>query len=136
LGPAALAKAKEEAADIQKVIDADAKAGKGKPFTLEPWDWTFYQGRGRAAKFGFEDSEVKPYFELDRVLHDGVFFAANQLYGITFKERKDLPVYQPDVRVFEVSDADGKALGLILLDYFKRDSKQGGAWMDTFVDQS
>jgi peptidyl-dipeptidase Dcp len=70
------------------------------------------------------------------VLHDGVFYAANQLYGITFTERKDLPTYQPDVKVFEVKDADGTSLGLILLDYYKRDNKQGGAWMDTFVDQS
>jgi len=136
LGPAAVAKAKEEAAEIQHRIDADAQAAHTKPFTLEPWDWTFYQGRVRAAKFGFGDSEVKPYFELDRVLRDGVFFAANKLYGITFSERKDLPVYHPDVRVFEVHEADGKPLGLILLDYFKRDTKQGGAWMDTFVDQS
>jgi peptidyl-dipeptidase Dcp len=132
----ALARARQEAADIQKQIDADAKAAHTRSFALEPWDWAHYADEVRAARFGFDDGQVKPYFELDRVLHDGVFFAATQLYGITFAERKDLPVYHPDVRVFEVKDADGQPLGLILLDYFKRDNKQGGAWMDTFVDQS
>ncbi len=136
LAPAALAKAKAEAADIQKLIDQQAKASHTKAFELEPWDWAFYEGQVRKAKFEFDDSQVKPYFELNRVLQDGVFFAANKLYGITFKERKDLPVYQPDVRVFEVHDADGSPLALLLLDYFKRDNKQGGAWMDNFVDQS
>jgi peptidyl-dipeptidase Dcp len=136
LAPAALAKAREEAADIQRQIDADAKASHGKRFTLEPWDWAFYAQKVRAAKFGFDDSQVKPYFELERVLHDGVFFAANRLYGITFTERTDLPGYHPDVRLFEVRDASGKTLGLILLDYFGRDNKQGGGWMDTYVDQS
>jgi peptidyl-dipeptidase Dcp len=136
VGAPALAKAKVEAAQIQKVIDDEAKAAKTKSFKLEPWDWGIYANKVRAQQFGFDDSQVKPYFELDRVLHDGVFFAATQLYGITFTERKDLPVYQPDVRAFEVKDADGSSLGLILLDYYKRDAKQGGAWMDTFVDQS
>jgi peptidyl-dipeptidase Dcp len=136
VAPPALARAKQEAADNQKAIDAEAKAAKQKPFKLEPWDWPMYSQKVRAQKFGFDDSQVKPYFEMDRVLHDGVFFAANQLYGITFSERKDLPVYQPDVRVFEVKDSDGSALGLIILDYYKRDNKQGGAWMDTFVDQT
>ena len=79
---------------------------------------------------------MKPYFELDHVLRDGVFFAANRLYGLTFKERHDLPVYQADVRVFEVFDADGKSFALYYADYFKRDNKSGGAWMDSFVDQS
>ena len=78
----------------------------------------------------------KPYFELDRVLHDGVFFAAKQLYGLTFKERKDIPGYHPDVRVFEVFDADGKSLALWYADYFARPSKSGGAWEDSFVDQT
>jgi peptidyl-dipeptidase Dcp len=136
VAPAALARAKQEAAEIQAQIDADAKKAKTTSFKLEPWDWAHYAVEVRAAKFGFQDGDIKPYFELDRVLKDGVFFAATQLYGITFTERKDLPVYHPDVRVFEVKDADGKALGLILLDYFKRDNKQGGAWMDTFVDQT
>jgi len=136
VGPAALAKAKQEAADLQKAINDEVGATKMKTFKLEPWDWAMYEAKVRAKKFGFDDAQVKPYFELDRVLHDGVFFAANQLYGITFTERKDLPVYQPDVRAFEVKDADGSPLGLILLDYYKRDAKQGGAWMDTFVDQT
>ncbi|HEU4610589.1 MAG TPA: M3 family metallopeptidase [Kofleriaceae bacterium] len=136
VAPPALKMAKQEAADIQKAIDAEAKAAKTKPFKLEPWDWAMYAQKVRAQRFGYDDSQVKPYFELDRVLKDGVFFAANQLYGITFTERKDLPRYQPDVRVFEVKDADGSTLALILLDYYKRDAKQGGAWMDTFVDQS
>jgi peptidyl-dipeptidase Dcp len=136
VAPAALAKSKQEAADIQAAIDAEAKAANTKSFKLEPWDWPMYEAKVRAKKFGFDDSQVKPYFELDRVLHDGVFFAAHELYGITFTERKDVPVYQADVRAFEVKDADGSALGLILLDYYHRDNKQGGAWMDTFVDQS
>jgi peptidyl-dipeptidase Dcp len=136
VAPAALAKAKVEAAEIQKVIDAQAKAAKTKSFTLEPWDWAIYANEVRKQQFGFTDADVKPYFELDRVLHDGVFFAANKLYGITFVERKDLPVYEPTVRAFEVKDGNGETLGLILLDYYKRDAKQGGAWMDTFVDQT
>ena len=92
--------------------------------------------RLRKKEYDLDESEVKPYFELNRVLQDGVFFAANQLYGLTFKERHDIPVYQPDVRVFEVFDADGSPLALFYADYFKRTSKSGGAWMDTFVDQS
>jgi peptidyl-dipeptidase Dcp len=90
----------------------------------------------RKAKYDLDESQIKPYFELDNVLQNGVFYAANQLYGLTFKERKDLPVYNPDVRVFEVSDADGKPLALFYADYFKRDSKSGGAWMDVFVEQN
>ncbi len=90
----------------------------------------------RKAKFDLNEAEVKPYFELNNVLENGVFYAATQLYGITFKERKDIPVYQADVRVFEVSDADGKPLALFYCDYFKRDNKNGGAWMSNFVDQS
>ena len=90
----------------------------------------------RKAEYDLDESQVRPYFELDRVLRDGVFFAANKLYGITFKERKDLPVYHPDVRVFEVFDADGKSLALYYGDYFSRANKSGGAWCDSFVDQS
>ncbi|MGA8488768.1 MAG: peptidyl-dipeptidase Dcp [Terriglobales bacterium] len=131
LVPAATAKAASEGKDIQDVIDAQ-KGG----FTLQPWDWEFYSEQVRKAKYDLNEAEVKPYFELNRVLEDGVFYAANQLYGITFKERKDIPIYQPDVRVFEVSDADGKPLALFYCDYFKRDNKNGGAWMDVFADQS
>ena len=136
VAPAALKRAKVEASEIQKVIDAEAKAAKAKSFKLEPWDWEMYSAKVRKEQFGFEDSDVKPYFEMNNVLQNGVFYAANQLYGITFTERKDLPLYTPTVRAFEVKDADGSTLGLILLDYYKRDNKQGGAWMDTFVDQS
>ena len=131
LVPGATAKAAEEAKDIQEVIDAQ-KGG----FTLQPWDWNFYSEQVRKAKYDLNDAEVKPYFELNNVLENGVFYAAHQLYGITFKERKDIPVYEPDVRVFEVSDADGKPLALFYCDYFKRDNKNGGAWMDSFVTQS
>jgi peptidyl-dipeptidase Dcp len=131
LVPVATAKAASEAKDIQAAIDAQ-HAG----FTLEPWDWDFYGEQVRKAKYDLEDAEVKPYFELGSVLENGVFFAANQLYGITFKERKDIPVYHPDVRVFEISDADGKPLALFYCDYFKRDNKSGGAWMSEFVGQS
>jgi peptidyl-dipeptidase Dcp len=136
LGPAGLLKAKSEAADIQRLIDAQAKAGHTASFKLQPWDWAFYAQQVRKARFNFDDAQVKPYFELDRVLKDGVFFAAHELYGITFKERMDLPAYRSDVRVFEVFDADGSSLGLLLRDDFKRDNKNGGAWMDSFVDQN
>src|SRR5216683_4187032 len=131
LVPGATAKAASEGKDIQDVIDAQ-KGG----FSLQPWDWDFYSEQVRKAKYDLNDAEVKPYFELNNVLENGVFYAANQLYGITFKERRDIPVYHPDVRVFEVSDADGKPLALFYCDYFKRDNKNGGAWMDSFVEQS
>ena len=131
LVPVASATALGEAKDIQAVIDAQHGG-----FTLEAWDWAFYNEQVRKAKFDLDEAEVKPYFELNTVLEAGVFFAANQLYGITFKERKDIPVYEPDVRVFEVADADGEALALFYCDYFKRDNKNGGAWMSQFVDQS
>jgi peptidyl-dipeptidase Dcp len=131
LVPAATAKAHEEAARIQKVIDAE-----GGGFALQPYDWDFYADRVRKAEYDLDESEIRPYLELDRVLRDGVFFAANRLYGITFRERTDIPVYHPDVRVFEVIDADGRPLALYYGDYFARPSKQGGAWEDTFVEQS
>ena len=131
IAPAATARARAEAADIQAAIDAD-----GGKFKLEPWDWQMYAEQVRKARYDLDESQVRPYFELDRVLQDGVFYAANQLYGITFKERKDLPVYQPDVRVFEVFDADGSPMALFYCDYFKRDNKLGGAWMDNLVGQS
>ena len=129
--PPATAKAASEAKDIQALIDAQ-KGG----FKLQPWDWDFYSEQVRKAKYDLDETQVKPYFELNNVLQNGVFYAANQLYGLTFKERKDIPVYQPDVRVFEVFDADGKPLALFYCDYFKRDNKNGGAWMDNFVGQS
>jgi peptidyl-dipeptidase Dcp len=131
LVPASTAKARVEGKDIQDLIDAQ-KGG----FELEPWDWEFYSEQVRKAKYNLDEAEVKPYFELNNVLENGVFYAAHELYGITFKERKDLPVYQPDVRVFEVFDGSGKTLALFYCDYFKRDNKNGGAWMDEFVGQS
>ena len=131
LVPPATANARAEAKEIQAVIDSD-HAG----FQLEPWDWNLYAEQVRKAKYDLDESQVRPYFELNNVLENGVFYAANQLYGLTFKERHDIPVYQPDVRVFEVSDADGKPLALFYCDYFKRDNKNGGAWMNEFVDQS
>jgi len=131
LVPGAIAKAANERKDIQDVIDAQ----KGD-FTVQPWDWDFYSEQVRKAKYDLNDADVKPYFELNNVLENGVFYTANQLYGITFKERKDIPVYHPDMRVFEVSNADGKPLALFYCDYFKRDNKNGGAWMGVFVDQS
>jgi peptidyl-dipeptidase Dcp len=129
--PAATAKARDEAARMQKIIDAE-KGG----FTLGPQDWEYYSEKVREAEYDLDESQIKPYFELEHVLHDGVFFAANKLYGVTFKERKDLPVYNPDVRVFEVFDTNGKSLALFYADYFQRANKDGGAWQDSFVDQS
>jgi peptidyl-dipeptidase Dcp len=131
LVPASTAKAHGEAADIQALIDSQ-KGG----FKLEPSDWEFYSEQVRKAKFDIDEAQVKPYFELHKVLEDGVFYAAHQMYGITFKERHDLPVWQEDVRVFEVFDATGKTLALFYQDPFKRDNKNGGAWMDEFVGQS
>jgi peptidyl-dipeptidase Dcp len=131
LVPAATAKARGEAAKMQKLIDAE-KGG----FALEPADWEYYAEKVRKAEYDLDESQVKPYLELDRVLRDGVFYAANRLYGITFKERKDIPVYHPDVRVFEVTDVDGSPLALFYADYFARPSKRGGAWMDNFVEQN
>jgi peptidyl-dipeptidase Dcp len=144
VGPAT-AKAKSEQQEIQALVDkqnAKQNAGKGGgmsgggSFQVQPWDWNFYAEQVRKAKYDLDDSQVKPYFEINRVLQDGVFYAANQLYGLTFQERKDIPVYQPDVRVFEVFDANGKPLALAYFDYFKRDNKAGGAWMSIFVGQS
>jgi peptidyl-dipeptidase Dcp len=129
--PAATAKAASEAKDIQAVIDAK-KGG----FQVQAYDWNFYAEQVRKARYDIDDAQVKPYFEINNVLENGVFYAANQLYGITFKERHDIPVYQPDVRVFEVFDANGKHLALFYCDYFKRDNKNGGAWMSEFVGQS
>jgi peptidyl-dipeptidase Dcp len=129
--PAAVAKARGEAAKMQALVDHQKEH-----FQLAPWDWQYYAEQVRKADYAIDDAQIKPYFELDRVLRDGVFFAANKLYGLTFKERHDIPVYQPDVRVFEVFDADGKSFALFYADYFKRDNKSGGAWMDSFVDQA
>jgi peptidyl-dipeptidase Dcp len=127
--PAITSKAAGEAKAMQALVDRQ-KGG----FTLEPWDWQYYAEQVRKAQYAIDESQLKPYFEIDRVLHDGVFFAAHELYGLTFKERKDLPVYHPDVRVFEVFDADGSSMALWYCDYWKRDNKIGGAWENSFVD--
>jgi peptidyl-dipeptidase Dcp len=124
----ARANAAREAEDIRQLMNADNE--------VEPWDWAYYAKLVRKAKFDFDDAEVKPYFEINNVLENGVFYAANRLFGLTFKERKDIPVYQPEVSVFEVIDADGKSLALFYSDYFKRDNKNGGAWMTNLVGQS
>ncbi|PYS90546.1 MAG: peptidyl-dipeptidase Dcp [Acidobacteria bacterium] len=131
LVPAATAKARAEAGKLQKVADAE-----GGGFKVGPADWEYYAEKVRKAEYDLDEAQIKPYFELDHVLHDGVFFAANKLYGLTFKERTDIPVYHPDVRVFEVFDADGSSLALFYADYFARPSKSGGAWEDSFVDQN
>ncbi|KAB2896419.1 MAG: dipeptidyl carboxypeptidase II, partial [Dokdonella sp.] len=129
--PAATAKARAEAADIQALIDKS-----GTHFALEPWDWLLYSEQVRKARYDLDESQLKPYFELDSVLKNGVFHAAHELYGLSFVERKDLPVYHPDVRVFTVLDHDGSELALFYCDFFKRDNKNGGAWMDNLVGQS
>jgi len=127
----AVAKAKVEAKEIQALIDA-----QNGGFKLEPWDWNFYAEQVRKAKYDLDESQIKPYFELTTVLEKGVFFAAKQMYGITFKERKDLPVYNPDVKVYEVFDDKGTSIAIYYLDFYTRDNKRGGAWMNTFVNQS
>ena len=131
LVPGSTAKAAAEGKDIQALID-----GQNGEFKLQPWDWDFYSQQVKKAKYDLDEEQIKPYFELNRVLQDGVFYAANQLYGITLKERHDIPVYHPDVRVLDVFDAGGKQIALFYCDYFKRDNKNGGAWMDVFVNQS
>jgi len=128
-GPA-VAKARGEAADMQTLIDQ-----QGGGFKLQPWDWQFYAEQVRSARYALDEEQIKPYLELDSVLVNGVFYAANRLYGLTFRERKDIPVYQPDVKVFEVFDAD-TSLGLFYADYFKRDNKNGGAWTSAFMSRS
>ncbi|HEX7363116.1 MAG TPA: M3 family metallopeptidase, partial [Bryobacteraceae bacterium] len=127
----ATAKAAGEAREIQHVIDSEHGG-----FQLQPWDWNYYAEKVRKAKYDVDEAQVKPYFELNNVLERGLFYAANRLYGITFHERKDIPVYNPDVRVFEVLDTNGKPLALFYCDYFKRDNKEGGAWTDVFVRPS
>ncbi|HYD82738.1 MAG TPA: M3 family metallopeptidase, partial [Opitutus sp.] len=131
LAKPAVANARREAADMQEIIDRENGG-----FTLAAHDWAFYSEKVRQARYAFDENQLKPYFELEHVLVDGVFFAATKLYGITFKERHDLPVYQEDVRVFEVFDTDGAPLGLFLFDPYARPSKRGGAWMNEYVSQS
>ena len=136
LAPPAIAKAKRDAADLQAMIDQQAKAQHTPSFKLEAWDWAFYAEQLRQARYAYDEAQVKPYFELNRVLLDGVFYAATRFYGITFKERFDLPLYRGDVRAFEVFDHNGSPLALFFCDYYARDNKQGGAWMNAYIDQS
>ncbi|MRM94686.1 M3 family peptidase [Riemerella anatipestifer] len=131
LAKPAVETAKREAGEIQKIIDVQ-KGG----FELAPWDWNFYAEQVRKAKYDLDENEIKPYFEVTTVLEKGVFYAAEKFYGITFKERKDLPVYHPDVVAYEVFDRDGKSMALYYLDFYTRNNKGGGAWMSNFVDQS
>ncbi|SUZ27679.1 peptidyl-dipeptidase [Xanthomonas euroxanthea] len=136
LAPAAVANAKREAADLQAMIDKEQKAA-GKPsFKLEAWDWAYYSEKVRQAKYNFDESQLKPYFELKNVLENGVFYAANQEYGLTFKQRTDLPTYRDDITVYDVFDADGKQLAIFIADMYARESKRGGAWMNSYVSQS
>jgi peptidyl-dipeptidase Dcp len=127
----AVANARREAADLQKVVDAE-KGG----FQVASYDWAMYSDKVRAERFKFDENQLKPYMEMNNVLVNGVFFAATKLYGITFKERHDLPVYNKDVRVFDVFDADGKQIAIFLADLYARSNKQGGAWMNEFISQS
>lgn len=131
LAPPAVANAKREAADMQTLIDAE-----GGDFQLASWDWDFYAEKVRKQRYDFDASQLRPYFEMDNVLQKGVFHAAEQVFGLTFKERHDLPVYQQDVRVFEVFEADGSTLALFVMDPYARPSKRGGAWMNAYVSQS
>jgi len=130
VGRAAAAKARHEAEKIHEVVQRSGGDA------LEPWDWQYFAEQVRQAEYDLDESQIQPYFAVDRVLHDGVFYAAALLYGLAFKARNDIPVYHPDVCAFEVFDADGSSLALLYSDLFKRDNKSGGAWMDTFVDQS
>jgi peptidyl-dipeptidase Dcp len=127
----AMANLEQERAAIEAAMHEDGIDGP-----VQPWDWAYYAAKVKAATYQVDAEALRPYFELDRVLHDGIFFAANKLYGVTFAERHDLPVYADDVRVFEVFDHDGSSLGLFVCDWFARSTKRGGAWMSQFVDQS
>lgn len=131
LAKPAVAQAKKESNEIQALIDQQ-KGG----FKVEPWDWNYYSEQVRKAKYDLDENAIKPYFEVSTVLEKGVFYAAEQFYGITFKERKDLPVYHPDVVAYEVFDRDGKSMALYYLDFYTRSNKNGGAWMSNFVEQS
>jgi peptidyl-dipeptidase Dcp len=131
LAPPVAAKERTEAADIQKLVDA-----QGGGFKAGPADWNFYAEQIRKQRFALDADQVKPYFEFNKVLTEGVFYAANQLYGLTFTERHDIPTWSPDMRVFEVHDADGKELAIFMIDPWKRDNKNGGAWMSNLVNQS
>lgn len=131
LAPGVVTKAKQEAEDIKEAMKAD-----GITDDVQPWDWEYYAEKVRASKYQFDENLIKPYFEINRVLVDGMFYTYGKLYGISFKERHDLPVYHPSVRVFDVTDKDGGLVGIFYADYYARDNKRGGAWMNSFVDQA
>ncbi|MBV9528269.1 M3 family metallopeptidase [Sphingomonas sp.] len=131
LAPATAAKQRQEASDIRALAKA-----QGATYTPTAADWNYYAEQIRKSRYALNQDELKPYFEFNKVLTDGVFYAANQLYGITFRERKDIPTWSPDMRVFQVYDADGKELALFMIDPWKRDNKNGGAWMDNLVKQA
>jgi len=131
LAPPAVANAKVEAADLQTMID-----NEGGDFKLAAWDWDYYSEKVRAERYNFDESQLKPYLEMENVLVNGVFYAAEKVFGLTFKKRTDLPTYHPDVKVWEVFDADGSTLALFVQDFYARESKRGGAWMNSYVSQS
>ncbi len=131
LAPASVANAKREAADLQEMIKS-----QGGDFELAAWDWDYYSEKVRAERYNFDESQLKPYLEMENVLVNGVFFAAEKVFGLTFKKRTDLPTYHPDVNVWEVFDADGRTLSLFIEDFYARESKRGGAWMNAYVSQS
>ncbi|KXJ61699.1 MAG: dipeptidyl carboxypeptidase, partial [Alteromonas sp. Nap_26] len=129
--PAVIENVEKEAADIQRLMNAELTDAE-----LQPWDWAYYAEKVRQARYDLNESEVKQYFEFNRVLEDGVFYTMNKLFGIRFEPRSDLPVYHPDVKAYELFDIDGKSLAIFYADYFARDGKRGGAWMSSFVGQS
>lgn len=129
--PAVVANTEKEAADIQAMIDKT-----GGKFKLAPWDWQFYAEKVRQEKYALDANSIRPYFEFNRVLEDGVFYTLKELYGVTLKPRPDLPVYHPDVKAYEMFDADGSSMAIFYADYFAREGKRGGAWMNSFVEQS
>ena len=131
LAPTAVSNARREAHDLQTLITSSEE-----PHSLQQWDWSYYTEKLRSSRYDFDATKLRPYLELNNVLFNGVFYAANRLYGISFKERTDLPVYHPDVRVFDIIDNDEQSLGLFLIDYYARPSKRGGAWMNSLVSQS
>ena len=136
LAPPAVANARKEGTALQAMIDKE-QAAKGEPsFALQPWDWAFYTEKVRQAQYNFDESQLKPYLEMKNVLENGVFYAANKLYGLSFKERTDLPKYRPDTFTYDVIDSDGKQLAIFIFDPYARASKRGGAWMNSYVSQS
>jgi peptidyl-dipeptidase Dcp len=136
IAPAAVRNARAEAAQLQEQIDAEQAALGQASFELAAWDWDFYADKVRLAKYSVDTAAMRPYFELERVLNDGVFFAAGKLFGLTFEPRPDIVSYHPEARIWQVNNTDGSPVGLFIGDFYTRDSKRGGAWMNSFVDQS